>query len=268
VNVKPLRTLQSALGLSGDAVDGRPGPTTRALVQTTLQRHNPKTKTDWRAWPAERQAVLCLQVMCERAGFAPGDLDGLWGPQTAFASDQLAWLQAHGEPPAPWRIEPVAPNPNAWPLERQDALTAFYGPPGETHLVMIDLPYPLRLSWDLRTVVRRTRCNATVKDSLGRVLSAVLAHYGLDTVRALRLDVFGGGYALRDKRGGSTMSTHGWGIAFDFDPDRNQLKWDKTRATFARPEYDAWWQCWETEGWVSLGRTRNYDLMHVQAARI
>ena len=133
---------------------------------------------------------------------------------------------------------------------------------------MIDLPYPLRLSWDLRTVVRRTRCNATVKDSLGRVLSAVLAHYGLDTVRALRLDVFGGGYALRDKRGGSTMSTHGWGIAFDFDPDRNQLKWDKTRATFARPEYDAWWQCWETEGWVSLGRTRNYDLMHVQAARI
>lgn len=268
MNVKPQRTLQTALGLSGEAVDGRSGPTTRALVQTTLQWLNPKTWTDWRTWPAERQAVLCLQVLCQRAGFAPGDLDGLWGPQTAFASGQLAWLQAHGEAPAPWRVEPVAPNPNAWPLERQDALTAFYGPPGETRLVSIDLPYPLRLSWDLGTVVHRTRCNAKVNDSLGRVLAAVLAHYGADTVRKLRLDVFGGGYALRDKRGGSTMSTHAWGIAFDFDPEHNQLKWNATRARFAQPEYAAWWRCWEDEGWVSLGRTRNYDWMHVQAARV
>ena len=268
MNVKPLRTLQTALGLSGDAVDGRFGPTTRALAKTTLQGVNPTTATDWHYWGDERQAVLCLQVLAQRAGFAPGDLDGLWGPQTAFVCDQLANLQANGQPPAPWRTEPVAANPNAWPLEQQEALTVFYGPPGETHLVLIDLPYPLRLSWDLGTVVQRTRCNAKVRDSLGRVLAAVLAHYGLDAVRSLRLDVYGGGYALRDKRGGSTTSTHAWGIAFDFDPDHNQLKWDKTRASFAQPEYDAWWQCWEAEGWVSLGRTRNYDWMHVQAARV
>lgn len=268
MNVKPLRTLQTALVLTGDAVDGHYGPTTRTHVKTTLQGINPSTKTNWRTWPDERQAVLCLQVLSQRAGFQSGELDGRWGPQTAFASDQFAYLQARGEAPAPWREEPVAPNPNAWPLEREDALTAFYGPPGETNLVSIDLPYPLRLSWELSTVVHRTRCNARVKDSLGRVLVAVFAHYGADAVRELRLDVFGGGYNLRYKRGGNTLSTHAWGIAFDFDPDRNRLKWNDTRARFARSEYTAWWQCWEAEGWVSLGRTRNYDWMHVQTARI
>lgn len=268
MNIKPLRTLQIALGLNGKSVDGRYGPSTRALVQTTLQGIKPVTITDWRTWPTERQAVLCLQLLAQRAGFSPGELDGLWGPQTAFASEQLAHLQTHGQPPAPWRAEPVPANPNGWPLERQEALTAFYGPPGETYLTSIDLPYPLRLSWDLGTVVQRTRCNTRVKDSLGRVLTAVLAHYGLPSVRQLGLDLYGGGYALRDKRGGSTTSTHAWGIAFDFDPDHNQLKWSDTRARFAQPDYAAWWQCWEDEGWVSLGRSRNYDWMHVQAARV
>lgn len=117
-------------------------------------------------------------------------------------------------------------------------------------------------------MVQRTRCNTRVKDSLGRVLTAVLTHYGLPAVRQLGLDLYGGGYALRDKRGGSTPSTHAWGIAFDFDPDHNQLKWSDARARFAQPDYAAWWQCWEAEGWVSLGRTRNYDWMHVQAARV
>lgn len=51
-------------------------------------------------------------------------------------------------------------------------------------------------------------------------------------------------------------------------PDRNQLKMGRDRAVFARPDYDVWWRCWEEEGWTSLGRTRNYDWMHVQAARL
>lgn len=268
MKTKPLRILQTALGLQGDAVDGQYSTQTGNRIKRRLQTLNPATKTDWRTWPEEHQAVLCLQLLCQKAGFQAGELDGLWGPQTAFACDQLGYLQTNGEAPEPWREEPVAPNPNAWPLERDDALTAYYGPPGEANLVSINLPYPLKLSWDLGTVVQRTRCNARVKDSLGRVLAAVLAHYGAAAVSQLRLDVYGGGYNLRDKRGGASMSTHAWGIAFDFDPDRNQLRWNNSRAHFARPEYDAWWRCWEDEGWVSLGRTRNYDWMHVQAARI
>lgn len=268
MNSQPRRTLQIALGFKDAAVNGQDGAQTRAAVAAALERFNPTATGDWRTWPETRKALLCLQVFCQQAGFEPGDLDGLWGPQTAHASEQLAHFQATGRPPEPWRREMVPANPNGWPLERQADLTAFYGPPGESQLVMLDLPYALRLSWAPSTRVTRTRCHAKVKSSLGRVLGQVLAHYGAERIQALRLDLFGGGYQLRPKRGGSSMSTHAWGIAFDFDPDRNQLRWTRTRASFARPDYDAWWKCWEDEGWVSLGRTRDYDWMHVQAARI
>ena len=42
---------------------------------------------------------------------------------------------------------------------------------------------------------------------------------------------------------------------------------DRDEARFAEPQYDAWWALWEEAGWISLGRTRNYDWMHVQACR-
>ena len=63
-------------------------------------------------------------------------------------------------------------------------------------------------------------------------------------------------------------SMRSWGIAIDDDPARNRLKWKRDRANFAKPDYDAWWRFREEEGWVSLGRSRNYDWMHVQAARL
>jgi len=69
-------------------------------------------------------------------------------------------------------------------------------------------------------------------------------------------------------RGGNSWSMHSWGIAIDFDASRNQLRWGREKAVLAKPVYDAWWKAWEDEGWVSLGQERNYDWMHVQAARL
>jgi hypothetical protein len=36
----------------------------------------------------------------------------------------------------------------------------------------------------------------------------------------------------------------------------------------AQPEYAPFLDLWEAEGFVSLGRARNFDWMHVQAARL
>jgi hypothetical protein len=61
---------------------------------------------------------------------------------------------------------------------------------------------------------------------------------------------------------------HAWGVAVDYDPEHNKFKWGWDRAAFARSEYDAWWKIWEDEGWTSLGRTRNFDWMHIQAPHL
>lgn len=155
-------------------------------------------------------------------------------------------------------------NSSPWP--REGEMVKFYGNVG-TGQVMLDLPYPLRLAWAPNTVVRRMSLHRLVAPSAHRVLTRVLEHYGLARIRDLRLDVWGGSLNVRKKRGGSTWSTHAWGAAIDWDPDNNQLTWGRDRAHLARPEYGPFWEAWETEGWVSLGRTRNFDWMHVQAAR-
>ncbi len=145
------------------------------------------------------------------------------------------------------------------------ALTTFYGTPG-TGLMTVTLPYPLRLSWDTITRITKTQCHKMVAKSLLSVLEAVHAEYGR-SVFELGLDLYGGGYANRAQRGGAKLSVHAWGAAFDFDPDHNELRMDRDEARFAEPQYDAWWALWEEAGWISLGRTRNYDWMHVQACR-
>lgn len=73
---------------------------------------------------------------------------------------------------------------------------------------------------------------------------------------------------MRKMRGGSKWSMHAWGIAIDIDPSNNRLRWGKDKARLARPEYDEWWQIWEGHGWTSLGRVKDYDWMHIQAARL
>ena len=100
------------------------------------------------------------------------------------------------------------------------------------------------------------------------VLTKVLELYGIEEIQRLGLDVWSGCVNVRKMRGGTEWSMHSWGIAVDYDDTNNQLKWGRDKARFARPEYDKWWQCWEKEGWESLGRKKNYDWMHVQAAKI
>ena len=51
MKTKPPKILQTAVGLSGDVIDGKFGPQAAGLVAHRLQSLNPSTKTDWRVWP-------------------------------------------------------------------------------------------------------------------------------------------------------------------------------------------------------------------------
>ena len=219
-------------------------------------------------WSLQRKAYAFLQIVCLEGGFDPYGIDGQWGPNTENAyNNYLHYLEAN-QPPEPWRPEEIIDvNPNNWPEQYTPEFDAFYGPRG-SGLIRLQLPYTMRLAWDTGTQVNSFFCHGKVHDSLFRVLSKVRDHYGEDEIRRLRLDLYGGCYNERPIRGGTKWSMHSWGIAVDFDPARNKLEWGRDKAAFASAEYKKWWEFWEEEGWVSLGRQRNFDWMHVQAAKI
>jgi hypothetical protein len=106
-----------------------------------------------------------------------------------------------------------------------------------------------------------------VAASLYKIFESTLSTYGVD-IETLGLNLFGGCLNVRKMRGGSSWSIHSWGAAIDLDPDNNQLRWDNNKATFAKSDYDPFWEIVEKEGWTSLGRRKNYDWMHFQAARL
>ena len=248
-------------GLYSGEIEGRINPAMKSALGMI-----PELKPSWRY---KQKVTGFIQLLCMENDIDTGDLDGLWGPRTAHAFDVLKEFLETGVMPVNWRdVEPLNVNPHNWPDETEADLISFYGEPGEQNLIVFDSPYPMKASWDKRIIIRRIRCHQKVKESLEMVLGKVLNHYGMDKIKELHLDIYGGSYVYRKKRGGSSWSTHAWGIALDFDPDNNQLKWGRDKALFARPEYDAWWRFWEEEGWSGLGRVKNYDWMHVQAAKI
>lgn len=262
---KVIRFVQQQLlaqGYSPGAIDGDYGPKTLASLQQV-----PGLDT---RFSKKRKLIAFIQMLShQQDGVDSVKIDGYWGPQTEHAFEQLEYFFLHGVPQPTWRPEDRADrNPNHWPSQQSEQqLIEFYGQPGE-NLVTLDLPYEHRLSWAPATRVGRTQCHQKVADSLGRVLADVLSRYGEQGIRDLRLDRYGGCFSNRSMRGGSRKSMHSWGIALDYDPDRNRLNWGRNKASFARPDYDEWWDCWEKEGWLSLGRSRNFDWMHVQAAKL
>lgn len=147
-------------------------------------------------------------------------------------------------------------------LSTNEIITRF-GQPGDNQ-VYVDLPYPMILAWDRKVSINRFQAHKEFKPVLQDILKDTLEHYGLDKIKELGLNEFGGCLNIRKMRGGSLLSVHSWGLALDLDPLNNQLKWGKDKARFAKPEYDRFWKIVERHGCYSLGRIKNYDWMHFQ----
>lgn len=161
--------------------------------------------------------------------------------------------------------EAFQPSRRVWP--RQSEVPAFYGAVG-TNQTSIEVPFDMWLAWSKSTRVRKMTLHKLVADSALKVFENIAKAYSADERKAIGLDLFGGSLNVRKMRGGSSYSMHSWGIAIDFDPERNQLKWGKDKARLAQPDAVPFWVAWESEGWLSLGRAKNFDWMHIQAARL
>jgi len=245
-----------------------PGPVDGILGKKTLHALS-KVKDLPKTWSNDRKMVGFIQLVATEENIDAGKIDGLWGPQTAHAYESLVELRKHGAVTIFRRPgETEQKDPNNWPSQKKESdLIEYYGTVGKNQTSVV-VPYPHIIAWDKTKSVTKITCHKKVADSLIRVLTKVNNHYGIDEIRRLRLNMWGGGLNVRKMRGGSRYSMHSWGIAMDYDPENNRLKWGSDRATFAQPDYNRWWDFWEEEGWISLGRARNYDWMHVQAARL
>lgn len=227
---------------------------------------------------------MWLQSRLTAHGYPVGLIDGDIGPVTRKAMS--AFQKAKGLPVsgiaddatvAALRLSATvavdliparsaSPEPKAvWPY--QGGCLSFYGPVG-TDQVQIDLPYAMVLAWDKSTALRKMTLHRKVAASARRALQTVAATYSASERAALGLNLFGGSLNIRRMRGGTAYSMHSWGIAIDFDPERNQLTWGSPVARLSHADALPFWRAWDAEGWVSLGRARNYDWMHVQAARL
>ncbi len=219
-------------------------------------------------WTVYQKIVGLLQIMAKKYNIETGKIDGYWGPQTEYASELLHQYLINGKLEENWRPEDIEKQTKQiWLKQYTDEFYSFYGEKGKNQTLFTP-PYPHFFSWNTSQQAKKIQCHKKVKESLEKILIAVRDHYGLEEIKRLRLDMWGGCFNDRPIRGGSKPSMHSWGIAMDYDPSNNKLRWGRDRAQFAKPEYNKWWQIWEQEGWVSLGRQRNFDWMHVQAARV
>lgn len=246
---------------SGDS-DGIVGALTMQAIAAFL---NNGRVLQTEKWSQERLVNAAKQLVCRRLDIEVGAIDGLVGPQTRYAFS----VYAERFLGVPMDVERPTDGTNhshskIWP--RQKDVGSFFGPMG-VNQVRLQLPYPMVLSWNRRQVIHSFEIHEKVHDSALRCFERVAATYSAEQRERLGLNIYGGCLSVRRMRGSDTWSMHSWGIAIDFDPDRNQLNWNKEQARLAKPDCEDFWKIWEDEGWISLGRAANFDWMHVQAAR-
>lgn len=163
-----------------------------------------------------------------------------------------------------------------WPIQADR--DRFYGNPRgpagalnpsweAANIVRIEFPWRAVLAWDTGTQVKALRIHRLCAPSLARILAEIwaTARYQQKTIEQWGMHLYGGGFEYRPVRGGTSLSSHSWGCAVDFDPKRNGYGNDKPN--FAKiPEVLS---AFEREGWTWGGPWRpKADGMHWQAARI
>jgi hypothetical protein len=265
MNNHDIQRLLQAAGYYGGKVDGDIGPKTITAINKVLRNNATKLYAGWEQFPIQRRAVMAAQVILQAAGHEVEPLDGYADMLTTYALEQ--W-QA---PEEPWRpddrFETIQTPGGVRPWGLQKDVERRFGPAAGPQCTagVVNLPFSMKVAWNLEQVISSFRCHEAVADSVERVLGRVAGAYSAQDISSYGFDVWSGCFANRKKRGGVTLSMHAYGLAIDFDDTRNQLRWDHNKAHLAQEGCKTWWRLWEEEGWLSLGRARDFDWMHVQA---
>jgi hypothetical protein len=173
-------------------------------------------------------------------------------------SDQentMANVRRVGEPHSPVILQKV---PNG-----KQEIVNVYGDPLEAgfiqnHLRIYRLPFPMRVSWKPGEMIQDILIHRLVGPAMVDALAEYLGKLGLDWIREMGWDEYGGCYNLRNNvNSPQKLSTHSWGIAIDINPGDNP----NGQKECAQP--GALVDAFTSRGFVfAIGA----DWMHIQAA--
>lgn len=258
----------AAAGYYAGAIDGKIGPQTNAAADKLLGKYNLAATN----WTATRRAIAAGQIVLDKAGYHPGAADGLAGYNTNMALAAWDNQKTRGTPLVVDRT-PIHSIPRAGPFPLQKDCPEFYGAAGtpevpNVNIIKMELPFALRLDWDLSATVKTIQINKKCAETAHAALTEARAVYGGPMLAKLGLDRYAGCYVPRAMRGGTAPSMHAYGAAMDFFAAPNGLHAKCPEALFCKKAYVEWFDIWEKNGWLSLGREIGRDFMHVQAARL
>jgi hypothetical protein len=150
----------------------------------------------------------------------------------------------------------------------------------QEYLMQVDLPYPMRVAGHESQVVTHIQFNKNAADALKLALTNVYNYvrgmmktkYGfnhttafydqktMEYLKANNLDLYGGAFVFRLKRGSKTsLSMHSYAIAIDINPQNNPMG--------GKTVMPAWFvKCFESIGFTWGGRWNGKykDGMHMQ----
>jgi hypothetical protein len=145
----------------------------------------------------------------------------------------------------------------------------YYGDPGSDdapdpdwyreNTEIVNLPFPMRLSWKPDVEIERIRCHKKVSLSLLDALTEIGRFRGEKWLRANDYDLYGGCFNWRTIRGRThKLSTHAWAIAIDLNPHLGPLGKQSRMPDFI---VDAF----VMRNWIWGGDFSRKDAMHFQA---
>ncbi|MCP5072202.1 MAG: M15 family metallopeptidase [Rhodobacteraceae bacterium] len=269
-----VQMIMAAADFYTGGIDGDIGPKSMAAMLEVETKYaevytfKPKTST------MKRRLVACAQACLEELNYQPGTVDGWEGSNTVEAMNAFLFREVNGKR----EVIDREPLPNAavsgagsGNIPHQNDVATVYGKPGQqikSRLVTIDLPFKLRIDWNLRQRVSRMTVHRDCATSLKKALIEVHQHYGPARKEELGIDRYAGAYNHRKMRGGSKWSMHAYGCAIDFYAQPNGLRMACPQALFCGPEYKDFLDIMESNEWLPALRLWGKDAMHFQRARL
>lgn len=220
-----------------------------------------------------------IKVVQRALAFTGDDVDGDLGHNTLSRIEDKLGIAQPVETTTPPVIPPVLtpsgplPTPQAqyaMPAESNASMTAFYGAPSPepSYLTWFSFPdHETRLYERGGTLLSNRagderldhKCHQKIADRLQNALAEIYQTLGQQEFRRQGWNLYGGCHNYRKKVGGSSLSTHSWGIAIDIAPDENPYAQTSTKFSAAAIDIMEKW------GFLSGGRAWGKDWMHFQA---